>query len=99
MRWTLLLVLAILAFCPGSFALQVGDQVKINEIYYCYPEGYTVYQDQFVELYNAGSTTCYLDGALICRGIPAELFSAWRFPGNVGGSTIPIEPGQYILIA
>ena len=67
-------VCATVLFCVQvGMALNFGDQVKINEVYWAYPPGYTIYQDQFVELYNAGSTTCYLDGAAICRGIPTEL--------------------------
>lgn len=92
--------LAVLVFLTqAALALQPSDLIKINEVYYAYPPGYNVYQDQFIELYNAGQTTYYLDGALICRGIPSELYSAYRFPGDVGETEIPIEPGQFLLIA
>ena len=99
MKRTALVGLALLMSAQLSSALQPDDPVKINEVYYGYPPGYNVYQDQFVELYNAGQETCYLDGAMICRGIPSELFSAWCFPGEVGGTDISLEPGQFLLIA
>ena len=43
--------------------------LKINEIYYAGPVNNEFYfYDQFVELYNGGQDTVYLDGSIIIRG-------------------------------
>jgi len=86
-----------LAAC-SLWALEPTDLVKINEVYYAGTPNYT-YQDQFVELYNAGTTTAYLDGALIMRGVDTLASRVYQFPGEVGGTTLPIEPGQFVVVA
>lgn len=43
--------------------------LKINEIYYTGPPNNEFYfYDQFIELYNGGEDTVYLDGSIIIRG-------------------------------
>ncbi|MBN1352975.1 DUF4876 domain-containing protein [candidate division KSB1 bacterium] len=43
--------------------------LKINEIYYAGPQNNEFYfYDQFIELYNGGEHTVYLDGTIIIRG-------------------------------
>lgn len=84
------------------------SNLAINEIYYSgATTGVSTYNlDQFVELYNAGSTTLYLDGLILAR--PAfniqyvqtddvEVTYAYQFPGN--GKQYPILPGEFVVIA
>ncbi len=92
----LVILVGILPF--GLMALEPDDQVKINELYYAGTPFYT-YQDQFVELYNAGTTTAYLDGALLIRGVDTSATRAYRFPGVVDGTLYPIEPGEFKVVA
>lgn len=92
----LMIVTGILPF--SLMALEPGDQVKINELYYPGTPFYT-YQDQFVELYNAGNNTAYLDGALIIRGPDTLATRVYRFPGMHGGTQYPIEPGEFKVVA
>jgi hypothetical protein len=80
------------------WALEPTDRVKINELYYAGTPLYT-YQDQFVELYNAGTQTAYLDGALLIRGVDTLASRVFRFPGDVGGTLYPIEPGGFVVVA
>ena len=92
----LLMLIGILPF--SLMALEPDDQVKINEIYYAGTPFYT-YQDQFVELYNAGNTTAYLDGALLIRGVDTSATRVFHFPGMIGGTLYPIEPGEFKVVA
>jgi hypothetical protein len=80
------------------WALTSGDSVKINEVYYAGSQGFTM-EDQYIELFNAGSSTAYLDGALIMRGLDTMATRVFRFPGWPGGHQRPINPGQYKVIA
>lgn len=92
----LIIVLGIVSW--NLWALAPTDQVKINEIYYAGTPNYT-YQDQFIELYNAGDAPAYLDGALIIRGVDTMATRVYQFPGVVGGTTYPIEPGEFLVVA
>ena len=92
----LMILIGILPF--SSMALESEDQVKINELYYTGTPFFT-YQDQFVELYNAGATTAYLDGALLIRGVDTMGTRVYRFPGVVDGTLYPIEPGEFKVVA
>ena len=93
------ILLIILGSLPWNLgALEPTDSVKINEIYYAGTPNYT-YQDQFVELYNAGSQTAYLDGAVIIRGVDTLASRVYQFSGVVGGTSLPIEPGAFVVIA
>jgi hypothetical protein len=93
------IVLILMGMTVGSgWGLEVTDQVKINELYYAGTPNYT-YQDQFVELYNAGTNTAYLDGALLIRGVDTMGTRVYRFPGEVGGTLYPIAPGEFVVVA
>lgn len=92
-------LLFLLTLLPAlAFALTVSDQVKINEVYFsASPNG--TYQDGFIELYNAGSLTAFLDGALLASGVDTFAQLCFRFPGEVGGTSIALFPGAYLLFA
>jgi hypothetical protein len=91
-----LAVLALIA--TPALALNVSDQVKINEVAYD-PSESPEDPFEFVELYNAGSTTVFLDGAAISdEGGAGTGEGTFVFPGTVGGMTIPLAPGAYLLI-
>jgi hypothetical protein len=92
------IILVLLFGVTQLWALSSTDSVKINEIYYAGSMGFTM-EDQYVELYNAGSTVTYLDGALIMRGQDTLATRVFRFPGWHGEQNHPIYPGQYIVIA
>lgn len=80
-------------------ALQATDRVKISEVCYDPAESpATAYE--FVELYNAGNTVAYLDGAVISdQGNNGTNETTFQFPGlPVVGTTYPIAPGQFVLI-
>lgn len=81
-----------------AFALNVTDPVKINEVSY---DPFEVPEDPFeyLELYNAGGTTVYLDGAVISdEGNNGTGETTFKFPGTPGGTTIPLAPGGYMLL-
>jgi hypothetical protein len=80
------------------WALTSTDLVKINEVYYAGSMGFTM-EDQYVELYNVGTTTAYLDGALLMRGLDTAATRVFRFPGWPGQHNYPIAPGQFKVIA
>ncbi len=76
------------------------SNIKINELYVGGPAdaGY-FFKDQYVELYNAGSQTEYLDGKIICRLSRniTKVTYIFQFPGN--GTDYPIQPGEYKVCA
>lgn len=93
------LVMICLAAVPaGAPALEVWNSVVVNEVYYYVP-GLDIH-NEYIELLNAGGTVAHLDGAVITDegedGMPEGVF---RFPGRPGGYTIPIQPGEIVLIA
>jgi hypothetical protein len=86
----------------------VTSNLVINEIYYSgVKTGVTTYNfDQFVEIYNAGSTALYLDGLILARLAnnmnyvhtnDIEVVYAYQFPGN--GKQLPILPDEFMVIA
>ncbi|MBN2708386.1 MAG: DUF4876 domain-containing protein [Calditrichaceae bacterium] len=88
------------------------SSIVINEIYFCGPVNTVNYvYDQYVELYNSGDTTAYLDGLIICRARPSvnpdmetnDFLQAsyfFKFPGECNTTRdYPIEPGQFIVVA
>jgi hypothetical protein len=88
--------LAVLASCAQ--ALEVWNRVVLNEIYYYVP-GFDIH-NEYIELVNAGGTVAYLDGAVITdEGDDWMPEGVFRFPGRPGGYTIPIQPGEIVLIA
>jgi hypothetical protein len=97
LRTSLLLALASLLAVP-AFALNAGDLVKINEVSYD-PSESPEEPFEFIELYNAGATVVYLDGAAISdEGNNGTAEATFVFPGTVGGTTIPLQPGAYMLL-
>lgn len=83
----------------GARALQSTDAVKISEI--CYdPSEVPETMFEFVELYNAGADTVYLDGAVISdQGNNNSNETTFQFPGTpLVGQTIPLAPGAFLLL-
>ena len=67
-----------------ALALNVTDQVKINEVSYD-PSESPEDPFEFIELYNAGGTIAYLDGAVISdEGNNGTAEASFQFPGVVG---------------
>jgi hypothetical protein len=87
--------------------------IVINEIYSCGPPNNINYiADQFIEIYNRSDHVQYLDALVISRVLTnpsidpyIEVWDyvkntyAFQFPGVVGGTEYPIQPGQYMVIA
>lgn len=95
---TILCVAAASLFGLPAFALNPTDLVKINEVSYD-PAESPEEPFEFLELYNAGTTTVYLDGAAISdEGNAGTAEATFVFPGVVGGTTIPLAAGAYMLI-
>jgi hypothetical protein len=92
---------------------QRSSPLAINEIYYTgcdYSKFY--FYDQFIELYNSSDETMYLDGHFLVRTTQvAEVidpeaedyalgYYVFVFPGESGVTrTIPIEPGEFVVVA
>ena len=90
--------MAACLFGLPALALNVTDQVKINEVSYD-PSENPEDPFEFIELYNAGGATVYLDGACISdEGQGGSNEATFQFPGVVGGTTIPLAPGAYLVI-
>jgi len=79
-------------------ALSPTDSVRINEVYFACSINYTT-DDQFVELYNAGSSTAWLAGAIVARGTDTLMTRAFAFPGNPGDQSLPLPPGAFAVVA
>lgn len=91
---------ALALAAPQARALQPTDRVKISEV--CYdPAEIPATAYEFVELYNAGNTVAYLDGAVVSdQGNNGTNETTFQFPGTpLTGTTLPIAPGQFVLIA
>jgi hypothetical protein len=88
----------VLALAPRAACLDVWNKVLVNEIYYYVP-GFDAH-NEYIELRNAGGTVAFLDGAVISdegdEGMPEGVY---RFPGHCGGHSIPMQPGEIVLIA
>jgi Lamin Tail Domain/FlgD Ig-like domain len=81
-----------------AFALNVNDQVKINEVSYD-PSESPEDPFEFIELYNAGPSTVYLDGAAFSdEGNNGTGEATFVFPGTPGGTTIPLASHAFLLI-
>lgn len=94
----LLWSLAALCLALPAFALNATDNVKINEVSYD-PSESPEDPFEYIELYNAGGTTVFLDGAALSdEGNNGTGEATFVFPGTVGGTTIPLAPGAYLLI-
>jgi hypothetical protein len=86
-----------------AFALNLTDQVKINEVSYDPSEAVPATTDEnpweYIELYNAGTTVVYLDGAVISdEGSQGTAEATFKFPGTPGGTTIPLASHAYMLL-
>lgn len=89
----------LLIFLAASAqALESNAPVCINELSFSGSLNYTT-DDQFVELYNYGDETVYLDGAMIGRGQDTLLTRAFKFPGQPGETNHPLGAGEFLLIA
>jgi hypothetical protein len=73
-----------------------AGRLVINEVYYhVSPQG----GYQYVELYNAGTNIAYLDGKILTDEASTGNEGVFQFPGTPGGTTLPVAPGQFIVIA
>ncbi len=89
-----------------------ASDIVINELYYCGPPNKAFYFfDQFVELYNNSDSVRYLDGLMVCRGLPkhkpnldsvdyVQVTYIYQFPGVPKvGHDYPIFPHEFVVIA
>ncbi|MEO6939182.1 MAG: hypothetical protein ABI444_03455 [Candidatus Kapaibacterium sp.] len=94
---------------PAEYSAQGGaNGLVINEIYIGSPNVVLV-TDQYVELYNSGTSTVYLDGNVLARfgatggavsgGVLTKVAEAWKFPGVPGGKSYKVEPNQFVVMA
>ncbi len=105
-------------YSPGQTVDTVKAQISrtsdlvINEIYYAGPLNKSFYfYDQYVELYNAGNDTVYLDGMILCRARQfhradmdevdfMQAIYVYQFPGEpLTGREYPLAPGAFSVIA
>ncbi len=94
----LLVSLCLGLWASWAVALAPSDGVRINEVYVAGPPSRSE-QDGFIEFYNAGSATAYLDGAMVLQGLDTFAQLAFRFPGEPGGQTIAMAPGSFFVLA
>jgi hypothetical protein len=89
MRSALIILLA--AALPAS-----AGRLVINEVFYhVAPQG----GYQYIELYNAGTNIAYLDGKIITDEAGTGNEGVFQFPGTPGGTSLPLAPGQFVVIA
>lgn len=81
---------ALVLAAPAVFAA-----LKINEVYYNAIG--SLEANQYVELYNPGPGTEYLDGLVLTDEGSEGIEGVFRFPGS--GTDYPVAPGEYVLIA
>ncbi|MCS6771394.1 MAG: lamin tail domain-containing protein [Kiritimatiellae bacterium] len=68
----------------------------INEVFYnISPQG----GNQFIELYNSGTNVQYLDGKILTDEAGDGSEGVFKFPGAPGGTSLPVSPGQYVVVA
>jgi hypothetical protein len=93
------IVLLSVMVCQPATSLTVDDDLVINEVYY--DATGTDDHNEFIELYNAGSTTVFLDGAVITDecGLISGNEGVYQFPGVVGGTDYPVAGYDFVLIA
>lgn len=91
-------VILLTLFASLASALAPGDSVVINEVHYA-PGEPSQETHEFIELFNAGSSTAYLDGAVITdEGNAGSSESTFQFPGVPGGTQWPLAPGEFLLL-
>lgn len=85
-----------LSLALAGFPVLASARLVINEVYYnvAPPDG-----NQYVELYNVGSTNCYLDGLIFTDEAGLGIEGIFKFPGTAGGTTYPVAPGGFVVIA
>ena len=84
--------LAVMLISPGL----VFAQIKINEVYYnVSPQG----GNQFVELYNPGPSTAFLDGMILTDEAGSGIEGVYQFPGTPGQTNLSLASGAFIYIA
>ena len=84
-------LLVVLGFLPRISAAGL----KINEVYF-HTEGPQA-PNQYVELYNEGTNTVYLDGLILTDEAGTGIEGIFRFPGS--GTDYPVAPGEFVVIA
>jgi len=91
-------LVALLVAFP-AIALQVSDRVTLCEVQYDPPETPET-SFEFIEIANAGTTTVFLDGAVITdEGNDGSAEAAFQFPGiPLTGTTLPLAPGDILLL-
>ena len=86
----------IILFLAASVLPVSAGRLVINEVFYnISPQG----GYQYVELLNAGTNNAYLDGKIITDEADTGIEGVFKFPGTPGGTTLPVLPGQFVLIA
>jgi probable HAF family extracellular repeat protein len=83
---------ALLVWAPSA-----GAQLKINEVYYNVSSQTNQEAKQYIEIYNAGTATAFLDGLILTDEAADGIEGVFRFPGT--GSTFPVPAGEFVLIA
>lgn len=95
MRAISFFILAALVF-SSSLATAKAGRLIINEVFYnISPQG----GNQYVELLNAGTNTAYLDGKILTDNAGTGSEGVFKFPGSPGGTTLPVAPGAFVVIA
>ncbi len=103
MRRSYKLLLAVLLLFSVSNIFAQAKGIVINEIYIGGVRT-LLGNDSYVELYNPTENTLYLDGCLIARvtansgGFLQPIAEAWKFQGIPGNKTLPLLPGQFVII-
>ena len=91
--------LAVMLPYPAARALQPSDRVTICEVHYDPPET-PESSFEFIEIANVGTTTVYLDGAVVTdEGNDGAAEATFQFPGTaLSGTTLPLAPGGILLL-
>ena len=91
--------LAVTLPMPVARALQPSDRVTICEVHYD-PTETPESSFEFIEIANVGTTTVFLDGAVITdEGNDGGAEATFQFPGiPLTGTTLPLVPGGILLL-
>ncbi len=103
-----ILFLLTLLFPQFATAQTNALGIVINEIYIGTVRS-GLANDSFIELYNPTDHTLYLDGCILARfdssggllsgGVLSKPAEGWIFPGSVGGHTLSVTSGSFVVIA
>jgi hypothetical protein len=92
------IALGLVLLAGRAAGLVIGDRVLINEVSYD-PAEVPEEPFEFIELFNAGTTTAYLDGAVLTDEGNSGLGEAtFVFPGVRGDTLIALAPGAYLTL-